>query len=87
MKKEVYPAKSERRRAAPEFPLDPRDAMLDPWIIEEIKKREEKQKEEQPQIPLDDTPEHDPEEKRKWEEEEKRKKIENPGGVEKIDLA
>ena len=56
-------------------------APLDPLIIEEIKKREREK--EQPQVPLD-MPEYDPEEKEIWEEE--RRKKENPGNVEKINL-
>lgn len=50
--------------------------MLEPWIIEEIRRREEekrRRKEEQDQ-PRIDIPEIDPEQRRQWEEEEKRRR-------------
>jgi hypothetical protein len=57
--------------------------MLDPWIIEEIKRRE-KRRIEQPvvQIPAQGPPERDRDRGRKKDEEEK-----DPRGVEIIDFA
>ncbi len=74
------------------MPKPKQEATLDPWIIEEIKRKkqekEEREREKQPQIdlPENDMPYHDPEERRRWEEEEERKRKDSPGGVEKIDL-
>lgn len=67
-------------------------APLDPWIIEEIRKEEERKwrEREQPRIDIpNNMPEYDPDAQKQWEKKEKerrRKEEENPRGVEKINL-